>query len=103
MATTQITLSDNNLLAEYVPLDDFKGVLEQRLAIGPDTLALLIKDGQIAGASAGGHFAMGGLWRTMKDAIAGSHALRLLIADLKPFQLTTAASALTKDNVPVSG
>jgi hypothetical protein len=98
-----LTLSDDNLLAEYVPIDKFKGVLEQRFAIGPDTLALLIRDGQIAEASAGGHFAVGGLWRTVKDAIAGKHALRLLIADLKPFQLTTGAEALTKDNVPVTG
>lgn len=101
MATTNITLSDDNLLAEYVPLDKFKGVLEQRVSIGPDTLAVLIKDGQIAEASAGAHFAIGGLWRTVKDAVGGRHALRLLIADLKPFQLTTAAGALTKDNVPV--
>ncbi len=102
MATTNITLSDDNLLGEYVPLETFKGVLEQRLAIGPDTLALLIRDGQIAEASAGAHFAIGGLWRTLKDAVAGRHALRLLVADLKPFQLTTSASTLTKDHVPVA-
>ncbi len=102
MATTNITLSDDNLLGEYVPLETFKGVLEQRLAIGPDTLALLIRDGQIAEASAGAHFAIGGIWRTLKDAVAGRHALRLLIADLKPFQLTTSASTLTKDNVPIA-
>jgi len=102
MASTNIILSDDNLLAEYVPLDKFKGVLEQRLGIGPDMLALLIRDGQIAEASAGAHFAIGGLWRSLKDAIGGRHALRLLIADLKPFQLTTAAEALTKDNVPVA-
>ena len=89
------TLSDDSLLAEYVALDKFKGVLEQRLAVGPDTLAMLIRDGQIAEASAGAHFAIGGVWRTIKDAIAGRHALRLLIADLKPFQLTTSATALT--------
>ena len=99
--STNITLSDDNLLAEYVPLEKFKGVLEQRLAVGPDLVALLMRDGQIVEASAGGHFAIGGLWRTLKDAVAGSHAIRLLIADLKPFQLTTTATALTKDNVPV--
>lgn len=101
--TATITLSDDNLLGEYVSLDAFKGVLEQRFAIGPDTLAVLIRDGEIAEASAGGHFAVGGLFRTLKDALAGRHALRLLIADLKPFQLTTTAHALTKDNVPVDG
>ncbi len=101
MAPTHITLSDDTLLAEYVELDRFKGVLEQRIAIGPDMLAMLIKDGAIAEASAGAHFAIGGVWRTIKDAIGGQHAIRLLIADLKPFQLSTTASSLSKDNVPI--
>ncbi len=101
MPPTHITLSDDNLLAEYVELDRFKGVLEQRIAIGPDMLAMLIKDGAIAEASAGAHFAIGGVWRTIKDAIGGQHAIRLLIADLKPFQLSTSASSLSKDNVPI--
>jgi hypothetical protein len=101
MPPAHITLSDDNLLAEYVELDRFKGVLEQRLAIGPDLLAMLIKDGAIAEASAGAHFAIGGVWRTIKDAIGGKHAIRLLIADLKPFQLSTSASSLSKDNVPI--
>jgi hypothetical protein len=101
--STNITLSDDNLLAEYVPLDKFKGVLQQRFAVGPDLLALLIRDGQIAAAGPGGHFAVGGIWQTIKDSIGGSHAIRLLIADLKPFQLTTSATSLTKDNVPVVG
>ena len=102
MASTHITLSDDNLLAEYVELDQFKRVLEQRVAIGPDMLAMLIKDGEIAEASAGGHFAIGGVWRTLKDAIGGKHAIRLLVADLKPFQLSTSASSLSKDNVPIA-
>lgn len=101
MATTNITLSDDALLAEYVAIDSFKRILEQRLAIGPDLLAMLIRDGQIAMASPGAHFAVGGVWRTLKDVVGGQHAMRLLIADLKPFQLSTSASALTKDNVPV--
>lgn len=101
--STNITLSDDNLLAEYVPLDQFKGVLQQRFAVGPDLLAMLIRDGQIAAAGPGGHFAVGGIWQTLKDSIGGSHAIRLLIADLKPFQLTTSATSLTKDNVPVVG
>lgn len=98
---TVVTLSDDSILAEYVNLEDFKGILEQRVAVGPDLLACLIRDGQIAEASAGGHFAIGGVWRTLKDAVAGQHAIRLLLADLKPFQLTTAASSLSRDNVPI--
>ncbi|MEO8259098.1 MAG: hypothetical protein ABI868_17250 [Acidobacteriota bacterium] len=102
MAPTHITLSDDSLLAEYVELERFKGVLEQRIAIGPDLLAMLIKDGAIAEASAGAHFAIGGVWRTIKDAIGGRHAIRLLIADLKPFQLSTSATSLSRDNVPIA-
>lgn len=101
MATTNITLSDDHLLAEYVPLEKFKGILEQRLAIGPDMLAMLIRDGQIAEAKAGAHFAIGGVWQTVKDCIGGKHALRLLIADLKPFQLATPGKALTRDHVEI--
>ena len=103
MATTQIRLSDDNLLGEYISLDKFQGVIEQRLAVGPDLMAMLIRDGQIAQAAPGGHFSIGGVWRSIKDAIGGKHALRMLIADLKPFQLTVPATALTKDNVPVAG
>ena len=102
MAPTHIALSDDNLLAEYVELDRFKRVLEQRIAVGPDMMAMLIKDGAIAAASAGGHFAIGGVWRTIKDAIGGQHAIRLLIADLKPFQLSTSATSLSRDNVPIA-
>ena len=40
---THIRLSDDDILAEYVEIEKFKGVLEQRLAIGPDTAALLIR------------------------------------------------------------
>lgn len=103
MSTTNLFLSDDSLLAEYVPLEPFKGILQQRLHVAPDTLALLIKDGQIAQASAGVHLALGGILRTVKDAVAGRHALRLLIADLKPFPLTTSVSLLTRDHVPVDG
>ena len=102
MVTRHITLSEDTLLAEYVRLDDFKGLLEQCVAIGPDTLAMLIKDGAIAQAEPGGHFAVGGVWRTIKDAIAGAHAIRLLIADMKPFQVSKSFSTLTKDGVPIA-
>ena len=98
---THIELSDDGLLAEYVDIERFKGFLQQRIAIGPDLLACLIRDGQIAEASAGGHFAIGGIWRSIKDAIGGQHAIRLLIADLKPFQLSTTGSALTRDHVEI--
>lgn len=101
MATRNLALSDDALLAEYVPIDTFKGLLEQRVAVGPDLLALLVRDGQIAYAAPGGHFSIGGLWQSVKDAIGGPHAMRLLVADLKPFPLTVSGETVTRDNVPV--
>lgn len=101
MAIPYLTLSDDALLGEYVRLDDFKGLLEQRVAVGPDLLAMLIRDGQIAQAGPGGHFAVGGLWRAVKDVVGGEHAIRLLLADLKPFQAAKTITALSKDDVEI--
>ena len=103
MASTNILMTDDNVLAEYVPLEPFKGILEQRLGIGPDNLALLIRDGEIVDAAHGAHISIGGIWRNIKDTLGGQHALRLLIADLKPFQLTTEVKAVSKDSVPITG
>ena len=103
MASTNILMTDDNVLAEYVPLEPFKGLLEQRLGIGPDNLALLIRDGEVVEAAHGAHISIGGIWRNIKDTLGGQHALRLLIADLKPFQLLTEVKAVSKDNVPVTG
>ncbi len=103
MASRNIMLSDDAVLCEYVPLDDIKGFMQQRLGVGPDLMALLMRDGQIAHASQGAHIAVGGFWRSIKDAVAGTHALRLLIADLKPFPSGGGFSAITRDNVPVEG
>ena len=101
MATTTLTLSDDTLLAEYIAIDTFKGLLEQRFAVGPDLLALLIRDGQVAYAAPGGHFAVGGIWQSMKDAVGGQHAMRLLLADLKPFPIVVPVDTVTRDHVPV--
>ncbi|MBN9063287.1 MAG: hypothetical protein J0H41_12690 [Rhizobiales bacterium] len=103
MASAILTLSSDELLAEYVRLDSFKGVLEQRLGIGPDLIAILIRDGQIVQASHGAHISVGGLWQSVKNALGGQHAMRLLIADAKPFQLTASADAVTQDHVQVAG
>ena len=101
MATKYLALSEDTLLAEYVRLNDLKGLFEQRVAVNPDTLAVLIRDGKVAEAGPGGHFAVGGVWRTLKDALAGEHAIQLLLADLKPFQLTKSFTTLTKDGVEI--
>lgn len=101
MATKYLALSEDTLLAEYVRLNDLKGLFEQRVAVNPDTLAVLIRDGRVAEAGPGGHFAVGGVWRALKDAVAGQHAIQLLLADLKPFQLTKSFTTLTKDGVEI--
>jgi len=101
MATKYLALSEDTLLAEYVRLNDLKGLFEQRVAVNPDTLAVLIRDGKVAEAGPGGHFAVGGVWRTLKDALAGQHAIQLVLADLKPFQLTKSFTTLTKDGVEI--
>lgn len=103
MAAHDIQLSDDDLLAEYVPLDAFKGWAERRLAVNPDLLAVLIRNGQVVSADKGGNIGIGGFWRGIKDALVGQHALRLLIADLKPFQMIAGISGLSRDKVPVGG
>lgn len=103
MAIAMIGLSDESLLGEYVPIDSFRRLVEQRLAVGPDLAAILLRDGKVVEAAAGANIAFGGFWRSVKDGLFGRHALRLLIADLKPFQLKTAIEALTRDHVPAAG
>ena len=96
-----LALSDKSIFCEYVPVEDFKGFLQQRIGVGPDLLALLIRDGQLATASHGAHIAVGGMWRSVKDALFGKHSLKLLIADLKPFSVTAGFQGLSKDSVAI--
>jgi len=103
MSSRTITLSGDDVLCEYVPVSDIKGFFQERIGIGPDVMAMLIRDGKVAHASAGGHIALGGFWRSVKDSLAGTHALRLLIADLKPFATGCHFTAVTRDSVPVEG
>lgn len=103
MTSRTITLSGDDVLCEYVPVDDVKGFFQQRIGVGPDLMAMLIRDGEVAHVSHGAHIALGGFWRGVKDAVAGTHALRLLIADLKPFAAAGFVTAVTRDSVPVEG
>jgi hypothetical protein len=102
MPSTNLTLSDNQTLAEYVPSEAFKGLLQSRYGVSPDHVALLMRDGRIVDALVGAHFAVGGVWQRLKEMIGGTHALRLLIADLKPFQIQGDFDAVTKDGVAVA-
>lgn len=103
MSSRNITLSGPDVLCEYVPVDDVKGFFQQRIGVGPDLMAMLIRDGRVAHVAHGAHIALGGFWRSVKDAVAGTHALRLLIADLKPFTASGVFTAITRDSVPVEG
>jgi hypothetical protein len=102
MPSTNLTLSDNQTLAEYVPSEAFKGLLQNRYGVSPDHVALLMRDGKIVDALVGAHFAVGGVWQRLKEVLGGSHALRLLIADLKPFQVQGEIDGVTKDGVAVA-
>ena len=103
MPADNLTLSSDKVLAEYVEIDQFRGFIQQRLGVGPDLMAMLIRDGQIAFAEHGANIAVGGFWSTLKEKIGGQHSLRLLLANMKPFPLTMMIGGLTSDNVKVAG
>jgi len=90
-------------LAAYLPDSDLKGVLEKRIAVPPDCAAIVIRDGQVVSALQGAHLSVGGLWQTLKQFIGGQHALRVLVADLKPFQKTGVLVGFSRDKVVVKG
>jgi hypothetical protein len=102
MPSTNWTLSDDQTLAEYVKLEDFKSISQERIGISPDHIALLMRDGQIVDALTGGHFAFGGVWQRIKDFVGGKHTFRLLVATLKPFMIEGAIEGLSKDNVSIA-
>lgn len=90
-------------VAAYVPDSEFKGILERRIAVPPDHLAVLIRDGKVEFQSEGAHLAVGGIWQRVKEIVGGKHALRLLVADLKPFPVTAEVSGWSKDRVQLEG
>jgi hypothetical protein len=102
MPSTNWTLSDDQTLAEYVKLEDFKSISQERIGISPDHIALLMRDGQIVNSFMGGHFAFGGIWQRMKEFIGGQHTYRLLVATLKPFMIEGSIEGLSKDDVSIA-
>jgi hypothetical protein len=102
MPSKNWTLTDDQTLAEYVNLDDFKSINQERIGISPDHIALLMRDGQIVDVYTGGHFSFGGVWQRIKEFIGGKHTFRLLVATLKPFMLEGAIEGLSKDNVSIA-
>jgi hypothetical protein len=65
-------------------------------------VALLIRDGRLVQTFSGAHFSVGGLWQKFKNLIGGEHAVRLLVADLKPFPVAGNIEDLSRDRVPVA-
>jgi hypothetical protein len=103
MATTQLTLSNDALIAEFFGPEKFKAFFEKRLEVPADYLGLLMRNGQFVDAYRGAHFSVGGIFNQLKGVIGGSQSVSLLLADLKTFQVKSDFSAITKDKVEVKG
>lgn len=103
MDSKSLALSSPELLAEYVHQSEFRGFLEKRLAAPPDHAAILIRNGQVVDAYKGAHFSVGGIFQGLKKVVTGSHHVRVLLADLKPFTVQSPIQAITKDEVEVVG
>lgn len=91
----------DDTVAAYLDEIEFKGMLEQRIAIPPDCAAIVIRDGKVASAMHGAHLSFGGIWQKVKEAFGGKHAVAILVADLKPFPVTFDFEARTRDDVEV--
>jgi hypothetical protein len=103
MKTTQLTLSDAGLVAEFVRQDEFKAFFEKRLEVPPDYLGLLMRDGKFVQAYKGAHFSVGGIFNQLAGVIGGAHSISVLLADMKTFQIKSDFTAITKDKVEVRG
>lgn len=103
MASQPLVLTDPNLLAEFVRESEFKTFFEKRYAAPPDLAALLFRDGQLIDAYKGAHFSVGGITEAIKGLVVGSHHIAIMLADLKPFQLSMPLKAMSKDNVEIAG
>jgi hypothetical protein len=70
LLSANINLTDSGVLCEYVPLEQFKGLLQQRIAIAPDLLAVLIRDGAVVHTDHGTHLALGAFGKGSKKRLA---------------------------------
>ncbi|HPE46830.1 MAG TPA: hypothetical protein PLR76_00460 [Hyphomonas sp.] len=103
MSSEPISLSDPRMIAEFLRQSEFKSFFEKRFAVPPDYAALLFKNGQLIDAYKGGHFSVGGLVNQLKGLVGGSTHVGMMIADLKPFSVSTPLTALSKDKVEIAG
>jgi hypothetical protein len=98
-----LVLTDPNLLAEFVREAEFKTFFEKRFAAPPDLAALLFKNGQLMDSFQGAHFSVGGLANAIKGVVGGSTHIAILLADLKPFQVSMSFEGVSRDNVEIAG
>ena len=103
MASQPLVLTDPNLLAEFVRESEFKTFFGKRYAAPPDLAALLFRDGQLIDAYKGAHFSVGGITEAIKRLVIGTHHIAIMLADLKPFQVSMPMKAMSKDNVEIAG
>ncbi len=103
MASTSLVLTDPNMLAEFVRESEFKAIFEKRFAAPPDLAALLFKNGELIDSFIGAHFSVGGLATSLQSLVGGSTHIALMLADLKPFQVQLPLSALSRDQVEITG
>lgn len=103
MASMPLVLTDPNLLAEFVREAEFKTFFEKRFATPPDLAALLFKNGQLMDSFKGAHFSVGGLANAIKGVVGGSTHIAILLADLKPFQVSMSFEGVSRDNVEIAG
>lgn len=103
MPSKALSLSNPELLAEYVRESELTGFFEKRLAAPPDHMAMLIRNGEIIDTYKGAHFSVGGVLNSLRSLFVGSSHISILLADLKPFSLQSTFKALTQDHVMVTG
>lgn len=103
MASMPLVLTDPNLLAEFVREAEFKTFFEKRFASPPDIAALLFKNGQLIDSFQGAHFSVGGFANALKGVVGGSTHIAIMLADLKPFQISMSFQGVSRDNVEITG
>ncbi|MEM9430419.1 MAG: hypothetical protein AAGA32_13100 [Pseudomonadota bacterium] len=103
MAAKNLLISDPSYVAEFVRNSEFQSLTETRMAVAPDHMALLIRDGEIVDVFKGANFSIGGLLARIRSVFGGRHSFALLLASLKPFQVQLDVEMITKDKAPVTG
>ncbi len=103
MASKNILISDPNYVAEFVRNSEFESMGETRLAVPPDHMALLMRDGELVDVYVGANFSIGGMLARIRAFFGGKHSFSMLLASLKPFSAQLGVKMITRDSVEVTG